>query len=185
MICKEIESLSRTQNIKSHFDSANHWYFRLKTIWAIIIHSLNGDLENQSLWKTSIPLKSLFPLINLTYSFLIENRNFKIDITSILPLLSHKNGALYGAQNYKHLSPKFFTFVKFWKSTKKIEIPQFFCFVYSNERGEEGQPQQLLVRATFSSFSRSNHHEIPVLRLLCVEKFQILEDKTIFLIWPR
>ena len=129
MICKEIESLSRTQNIKSHFDSANHWYFRLKTIWAIIIHSLNGDLENQSLWKTSIPLKSLFPLINLTYCFLMENRNFKIDITSILPLLSHKNGALYGAQNYKHLSPKSFTFVKFWNLQKKLKFRNFlFCF---------------------------------------------------------
>ena len=46
--------------------------------------------------------------------------------------------------------------------------------------GEEGQPQQLLVRATFSSLSRPNHLEILVLRWLCVEKFLILEDKTIF-----
>ena len=46
--------------------------------------------------------------------------------------------------------------------------------------GEEGQPQQLLVRATFSSFSRPNLLEILVLRLLCVERFLILEDKTIF-----
>ena len=46
--------------------------------------------------------------------------------------------------------------------------------------GEEGQTQQFLVRATFSSFSSSNHLEILVLRLLCVEKFLILEEKTIF-----
>ena len=45
--------------------------------------------------------------------------------------------------------------------------------------GEEGQTQQLLVRATFSSFSHPNHLEILVLRLLCVDKFLILEDKTI------
>ena len=148
MICKEIESLSRTQNIKSHFDSANHWYFRLKTIWAFIIHSLNGDLENQSLWKTSIPLKSLFPLINLTYCFLMENRNFKIDITSILPLLSHKNGALYGAQNYKHLSPKFFTFVKFWKSTKKLKFRNFFVLFIQMSEGR---------KASHNNFSSEPH----------------------------
>ena len=46
--------------------------------------------------------------------------------------------------------------------------------------GEEGQPQQLLVRVTFSSFSRPNLLEILVLSLLCVEKFLNLEDKTIF-----
>ena len=46
--------------------------------------------------------------------------------------------------------------------------------------GEEGQPQKLLVRASFSSFDRPNHFEILILRLLCVEKFLILEDKTIF-----
>ena len=46
--------------------------------------------------------------------------------------------------------------------------------------GEEDQPEQLLVRATFSSFSRPNHLKILVLRLLSVEKFLILEDKTIF-----
>jgi len=46
--------------------------------------------------------------------------------------------------------------------------------------GKEGQPQQLLVRVTFSSFSRPNLLEILVLSLLCVEKFLNLEDKTIF-----
>ena len=47
-------------------------------------------------------------------------------------------------------------------------------------RGEEGQPQQFLVRASFSSFSRPSHLGILVLRLFCVKKFSILEDKTIF-----
>ena len=50
--------------------------------------------------------------------------------------------------------------------------------------GEEGQPQQFLVRATFSPFYRQSHLGILVLRLLCVLKFQILKDNTIFLkIW--
>ena len=47
-------------------------------------------------------------------------------------------------------------------------------------RGEEGQPQQLLIQAPFSSFSRPSHLEILVLRLLCIENFLILEDETIF-----
>ena len=50
----------------------------------------------------------------------------------------------------------------------------------TQERGEEGQPQQFLVRATFSSFSRLSHLRILVLRLFCVKKFAVLEDKTIF-----
>ena len=49
------------------------------------------------------------------------------------------------------------------------------------QRGEEGQPQQFLVRDTFSSFSRPSHLGILVLWLFCVNKFSILEDKTIFL----
>ena len=49
-------------------------------------------------------------------------------------------------------------------------------------RVEECQSQQFLVRATFSSFSRPSHLGILVLRLFCVLKFPILEDKTIFLI---
>ena len=49
------------------------------------------------------------------------------------------------------------------------------------KRGEEGQPHQSLVQTTFSSFSRRpNHLGILVLRLFCVKKFPILEDKTIF-----
>ena len=51
---------------------------------------------------------------------------------------------------------------------------------HSVHRGEEGQPQQFLVRATFSSFSRPSHIEFIVLRLLCVFKFLILEDEAIF-----
>ena len=47
-------------------------------------------------------------------------------------------------------------------------------------RGEEGQPQQFLVQATLSSFSCSSHLGILVFRLLCVLKFPILEDTTIF-----
>ena len=47
-------------------------------------------------------------------------------------------------------------------------------------RGEKGQPQQFLVRAIFS-FSRPSHLGVLVLRLFCVLKFPILEDKTIFL----
>ena len=46
-------------------------------------------------------------------------------------------------------------------------------------RGEEGQPRQSLVRTTLSSFSSPNHLGILVLRLFCVKKFPILEDKTI------
>jgi len=48
------------------------------------------------------------------------------------------------------------------------------------EGGEEGQAQQFIVRATFSLFSRPSHLGILVLRILCVLKFPILEDKTIF-----
>ena len=56
-----------------------------------------------------------------------------------------------------------------------------FIFIYAlNGRGEEGQPQQFLVRATFSSFSRPSHLEILVLWLSWVLKFLILEEKTIF-----
>ena len=43
-----------------------------------------------------------------------------------------------------------------------------------------GEPQQFLVRATFYPFSRPSQLGILVLRLLCVLKFTILEDKTIF-----
>ena len=44
-----------------------------------------------------------------------------------------------------------------------------------------GRPAtKLLVRATFSSFSRSNNLEIHVLRLVCIEKLLILKDKPIF-----
>ena len=46
--------------------------------------------------------------------------------------------------------------------------------------GEGVKPQPFLVRATLSSFSHPSHLEILVLRLLCVLKFLILEDKTIF-----
>ena len=46
--------------------------------------------------------------------------------------------------------------------------------------GEGVQPQPFLVRVTLSSFSHPSHLEILVLRLLCVLKFLILEDKTIF-----
>ena len=41
-------------------------------------------------------------------------------------------------------------------------------------RGEGGQPQQFVVRATFFSFSRPSHLEILVLRLICVWKSPIL-----------
>ena len=51
-------------------------------------------------------------------------------------------------------------------------------------RGEEGQPHQFLVRATFSSFSLPRHLGILVLRLLRVLEFPILEDKSFF-IWQR
>ena len=50
----------------------------------------------------------------------------------------------------------------------------------TQERGEEGQPQQFLVRATFSSFSRLSHLEILVLPIL-FSKILVLQDKTIFL----
>ena len=43
-------------------------------------------------------------------------------------------------------------------------------------RGEEGQPQKFLVRATFSSFSCPSHLEILVLRLLCVLMFPFHGD---------
>ena len=52
--------------------------------------------------------------------------------------------------------------------------------VHTPHRGEEGQPQQILVRATLSLFSRPSHLEILVLRLVCVLKFLILEDKLFF-----
>ena len=46
--------------------------------------------------------------------------------------------------------------------------------------GEEGQPQQFLVRATFSSFSRPSHLVIFVLSISCVLKFPFLKDKIFF-----
>ena len=45
----------------------------------------------------------------------------------------------------------------------------------TQERGEEGQPQQFLVRATFSSFSRPSHLEILVLPIL-FSKILVLQD---------
>ena len=45
-------------------------------------------------------------------------------------------------------------------------------------RGEEGQPQQFLVRATFSSFSRPRHLKILVFSILFF--LSVLTDKTIF-----
>ena len=48
------------------------------------------------------------------------------------------------------------------------------------EGGEEGQPQQFLVRAIFSSISRPSHLEILVLSILFFLNFLILPDKTIF-----
>jgi len=47
-------------------------------------------------------------------------------------------------------------------------------------RGEDGKPQQFPVQATFFSFFRQIRFEILVLRLLCIVKFIIFEDKTIF-----
>ena len=77
--------------------------------------------------------------------------------------------------------------LKYWPSNSKAkEIKEFQDAVISVIKGsvnggEEGQPQKFLVRATFSSFSRPSHLGILVLRLFCVKKFPILEDKTIFI----
>ena len=54
-----------------------------------------------------------------------------------------------------------------------------FLFDFKGYRGEEGQTQQFLVRATFSSIYRPSHLEILVLPLICVLKFLILDDKAI------
>jgi len=93
-----------------------------------------------------------------------------------------------------HSDPLFLKF-KILKINDLVDFNQaIFMYKYSNKlrppslenifemlgRGEEGQPQQFLVRATFSSFSRPSHLGILVLRLFCVKKFAILEDKTIF-----
>ena len=60
-------------------------------------------------------------------------------------------------------------------------MPKDNIYYFDNAKGgEEGQPHQSLVRTTFSSFSRPKHLGILVLRIFCVEKFPILEDKTIF-----
>ena len=52
------------------------------------------------------------------------------------------------------------------KRTKNFA--QFSACIHSNwdERGEEGQPQKFLVRATFFLFSRPSHLEILVLTVL-------------------
>jgi len=55
----------------------------------------------------------------------------------------------------------------------------FYSEIPSIYQGEEGQPQQFLVRATFSSFSRPSHLEILVLPIYFF-KCLILQDKTIF-----
>jgi len=47
-------------------------------------------------------------------------------------------------------------------------------------QGEEGQPQQFLVRATFSSFSCPSHLENLILCFLCVFKFLNLENNAFF-----
>jgi len=59
---------------------------------------------------------------------------------------------------------------KLIKSVQKVKdryllnvLKDFKRVVQLVHRGEEGQTQQLLVRATFSSFSRPNHLEILVL----------------------
>ena len=56
----------------------------------------------------------------------------------------------------------------------------FFMLQWGPAWGEEGQPQQFLVRAIFSFSCLVAHLEILVLRLLSVFKFLNLEDKTIF-----
>ena len=61
----------------------------------------------------------------------------------------------------------------------KTTFMQSYTYLYLMKGGEEGQPHQSLVRTTFSLFSRPSHLGILVLRLVCVTKFPILEDKTI------
>ena len=50
----------------------------------------------------------------------------------------------------------------------------------TQERGEEGQPQQFLVRATFSSFSRPSHLKILVLPIISFLNVQPLQIQIIF-----
>ena len=50
------------------------------------------------------------------------------------------------------------------------------------QRGEESQPQQFIVRATFSLFSRPSYLGILV---LVFKRFQFSKIKLFFKIWPR
>ena len=52
---------------------------------------------------------------------------------------------------------------------KNVKIESFVIFWISHQGGEEGPPQQFLVRATFSSFFLPSHLEILVLRLMCLK----------------
>jgi len=53
-------------------------------------------------------------------------------------------------------------YINFMLVSKNVAIGLLCCA----SRGEEGQPQQFHVRATFSSFSRPSHLEILVLSIL-------------------
>ena len=66
-----------------------------------------------------------------------------------------------------------------------IEFKTFLFFSITLQRGKDAQPQQFLIRPTFSSFSRTRHLNILVLSILFFKNL-ILPDKTIFLrIGPR
>ena len=111
--------------------------------------------------KETLILKNKMTVIKLL--------NTSFTLTNILQQLSNKplNTSFTLTNILQQLSNKplktGFTFTKIMQQLSNRPLNINFTLTW----GEEGQPQQLLVRATFSSFSHPNHLEILVLRLFC------------------
>ena len=61
-----------------------------------------------------------------------------------------------------------------------MQVKGYLYLQFTQQRGEEGQPQQYLVRARFSSFTRPSHLEILVLTILFLLNVHILQIKIYF-----
>ena len=125
--------------------------FKCLHAWLNIFMELNTLIF--FLFNTALRLYSM-----LFGCFDLMRRNILIWISLILNIFNY-----FSLTVKRILTPTFFF----------LSLEYFFWDIW-------GEPQQFLVRATFYPFSRPSQLGILVLRLLCVLKFTILEDKTIF-----
>ena len=61
-----------------------------------------------------------------------------------------------------------------------MQVKGYLYLQFTQQRGEEVKPQQYLVRARFSSFTRPSHLEIFVLTILFLLNVHILQIKIYF-----